>query len=142
MLTTTPGAADLVACSVVEASPDTDSACVLPLLDESEDVCVDSEAPVESDAPVAADPFEVDADGVDDELEVDADDADDEAAEPDSAEATPYPVRMAVPTPRATASPPTRPIYRAATIASSWTADPTAGNPSLVKACATGYSTL
>jgi septal ring-binding cell division protein DamX len=123
VLTTTPGGADLVARRVVEAAPDIDSACVLPPVDESEEVCVDSGAPVEPDTPEAADAL-----GSADPLEVDSDDADDEVAEPDSsepdsAEATPYPVRMAMPTPRATASPPTRPMYRAAPITSSWTAD-------------------
>lgn len=129
VLTTAPGGADLVACWVVEAAPDTDSDGALLPVDESEEVCVDSGAPVEPDTPEAAgalrlvgDPLAVERDG-DDEFEVDSDDVDDEAAEPGSAEATPYPVRMAVPTPRATASPPTRPIYRAAPIASSWTAD-------------------
>ena len=110
VLTTTPGGADLVARWVAEAAPDSDSACVLLPVDESEEVCVDSGAPVEPDTPEAADalrsgdPLAVERDG-DDEFEVDSDDVDDEAAEPDSAEATPYPVRMAVPTPRATASP-------------------------------------
>ena len=126
---TTPGGADLVVRWVAEAAPDSDSAGVLPPVDESVEVCVDSGAPVEPDTPEAADalrsgdPLAVELDD-DDEFEVDSDDADDEAAEPDSAEATPYPVRMAVPTPRATASPATRPIYRAAATASSWTARP------------------
>jgi hypothetical protein len=147
VLTTTPGGADLVARWVVEAAPDSDSACVLPPVDESDEVCVDSGAPVEPDTPEAADalrsggPLAVELDD-DDEFEVDSDDADDEAAEPDSAEATPYPVRMAVPTPIATASPPTRPIYRAAPIASSWDSRPTAADFSLVKPCAAGYSSL
>lgn len=147
VLTTAPGGADLVARWVVEAAPDTDSDCVLLPVDESEEVCVDSGAPVAPDTPEAADalrpgdPLAVERDG-DDEFEVDSDDVDDEAAEPDSAEATPYPVRMAVPTARATASPPTRPIYRAAPIASSWDSRPTAANLSVVKPCATGYSSL
>jgi hypothetical protein len=38
-------------------------------------------------------------------------------------------VRMAVPTPRATANPATRPIHRAAATASSWTAGPTRRKP-------------
>jgi hypothetical protein len=147
VLTTAPGGADLVARWVVEAAPDTDSDGVLVPVDESEEVCVDSGALVEPDTPEAADalrpgdPLAVERDG-DDEFEVDCDDVDDEPAEPDSAEATPYPVRMAAPTPRATASPPTRPIYRAAPIASSWDSRPTAANLSVVKRCATGYSSL
>jgi hypothetical protein len=128
VLTTAPGGADLLARWVVEAAPDTDPVGVLLPVDESEDACVDPGAPAEPDTPEAADalrpgdPLAVERDG-DDEFEVDSDDVDDEATEPGSAEATPYPVRMAVPTPRATASPPTRPTYRAAPIASSWTAD-------------------
>ncbi len=80
VLTTTPGGADLAPLRVVEAAPD-DSACVLPPVDESEEVCVDSGTRVEPDTPEAADGG--------DEFEVDSDDPDDEAAEPDSAEATP-----------------------------------------------------
>ena len=134
VLTTTPGGADLVARWVVEAAPDTDPVGAFLPVDESEDACVDPGAPAEPDTPEAADalrsggPLAVELDD-DDEFEVDSDDADDEAAEPDSAEATPYPVRMAVPTPRATASPATRPIHRAAATASSWTAGPTRRKP-------------
>ncbi len=137
VLTTAPGGADLVARWVVEAAPDTDSDGVLLPVDESEEVCVDSEARVEPDSPEAAealrpgDPLAVEPDD-DDEFDVDSDDVDGEPAEAVSAEATPYPVRMAVPTPRATASPPTRPICRAAPIASSWDSRSTAANFSLV----------
>jgi hypothetical protein len=147
VLTTAPGGADLVARWVVEAVPDTDSDGVLLPVDESEEVCVDSGARVDPDTPGAADalrlgdPLAVERDG-DDEFEVDSDDVDDEAGEAGSAEATPYPVRMAVPTPRATASPPTRPINHAAPIASSQDSRPTAANFSLVKPCAAGYSSL
>jgi len=147
VLTTTPGGADLVARWVVEAAPDSDSACVLPPVDESAEVCVDSGAPVEPDTPEAADalrsggPLAVELDD-DDEFEVDSDDADDEAAEPDSAEATPYPVRMACPLPelppvllpdRYTVQQPPLPPGQPA---------PPAENLNLVKPCATGYSNL
>jgi hypothetical protein len=44
-------------------------------------------------------------------------------SEDESAHAAPAPVTMATPAPRATASPPTRPIYREAPIASSSRAD-------------------
>jgi hypothetical protein len=108
VLTTSPGGADLVARWVVETAPESDPDGVLLRVDEFEELCVDPGARVEPDSPAEA---------------VDSDDVDDEAAEAGSAEATPYPVRVAVPTPRATASPTTRPIYRAAPNASSWTGD-------------------
>jgi hypothetical protein len=132
VLTTTPGGADLVDCGDVEAAFDADPGDVLVLVDESAEVCVDPGAIDEpgafeaADAPPFGDPLAVES-GVDDEFEVDADDVDDGPAVSDSADATPYPVRTAVPTPRATASPPTRPIYRAAPIASSWGRRPDRG---------------
>jgi hypothetical protein len=100
VLTTSPSGADLVARSVVETASesDPDGALLLPV-DECEELWVDPGAPAEPDSPAGA---------------VDSDDVDDEPAEAGSAEATPYPVRIAVPTPRATARPPTRPMYRAA----------------------------
>jgi hypothetical protein len=52
------------------------------------------------------------------ELDDESDPDDEDPSDVGSAHATPCPAKTAAPTPRATASPPTRPIYRAAPIAS------------------------
>jgi hypothetical protein len=77
---------------------------------ELDEGCVDSEL----DDPLLVAPLPADA-ALDDE----SDPEDEDSPDAVSADATPYPVKTAAPTPRATASPPTRPIYLEAPIASS-----------------------
>jgi hypothetical protein len=104
------------------------------IAEEAAGVCVGFEADTAwvaaTDAPLFAVPLEPE---FDDEFEL----LDDGPAEPGSAHATAYPVKTAAPTPSATASPPTRPIYLEAPMTTPWrrpsglrrTASPSPGCP-------------
>jgi pyruvate/2-oxoglutarate dehydrogenase complex dihydrolipoamide acyltransferase (E2) component len=124
VLTTTPGVAELVAPVDVDEDVEPDPVDVAPV-DVDEDVepdPVDVPVPVDEPAEVFADPEpEPLADDPDDPD--DPDDVEDDPPDAGAAQATPPPVKTAAPTPSATASPPIRPIYREAPIASSWVGD-------------------
>ncbi len=100
---------------------------------------VDVESPVEPDVDAFDDEPEVDdfddepeVDDFDDEPEVD--DSDDELdVESGSAHATPGVVAIAIPTPNATANPPTRPMYLALPMVIP--SDTSAGDPDMPGSC-------
>ncbi|MBV8350188.1 MAG: hypothetical protein JOZ49_22555 [Mycolicibacterium sp.] len=105
VLSTTPGVAEVVAPVDVDEDVEPDPVDVPVPVDEPEEALVDPEP-----EPLADDPD-------------DPDDVEDDPPDAGAAQATPPPVKTAAPTPSATASPPIRPIYREAPIASSWVGD-------------------